>query len=134
MRLKTTLALGAAALVTTASLVAPTGPAANAAEDRANVSAFPAKQLTTLSGSVPTPVMVHGATLTRAQSAVTATGMKRVTSFRKIGVVVATGTASQIRSRPKPARRDLRRGQPGHRVLPGTPATSPPAATRRPRP
>ncbi|WP_036491790.1 MULTISPECIES: S8 family serine peptidase [Nocardioides] len=100
MRLKTTLALGAAALATTASLVAPTTlvAQANAADDRANVSAFLAEQLSTLSASAPAAVMVHGATLTQAQAAVTNTGMKRVTTFRKIGVVVATGTASQIQA------------------------------------
>ena len=100
MRLKTTLTLSAAALVTTATLLAPTSLVAQAisADDRANVSAFLAKKLTTLSATAPAAVMVHGATLTQAQSAVTATGMQRVTSFRKIGVVVATGTASQIQA------------------------------------
>ena len=98
MRLKTTLALGAAALATTASLVAPTGPAANAAADRANVSASLAKTLTSMSTTAPAAVMVHGASLAQARSAVKATGMDRVTSFRKIGVVVATGTKSQIQA------------------------------------
>lgn len=98
MRLKTTLALGAAALATTASLVAPTGPAANAAPERANVSAFLAKKLSSMSTSAPAAVMVHGASLTQARSAVAAAGMQRVTSFRKIGVVVATGTKSQIQA------------------------------------
>lgn len=100
MRLKTTLALGAAALVTTASLLAPASlvAQANGAEDRANVSAFLAKKLTTLSTTKPAAVMVHGATLAQARSAVTATGMQQVTSFRKIGVVVATGTVSQIQA------------------------------------
>lgn len=98
MRLKTTLALGAAALATTASLMAPTGPAANAAAERANVSAFLAKKLTSMSDTAPAAVMVHGASLTQARSAVAAAGMQRVTSFRKIGVVVATGTKSQIQA------------------------------------
>ena len=100
MRLKTTLALGAAALAATASLVAPTSSAApaSAADDRANVSAFLAKKLGTMSASAPAAVMVHGATLQQARSAVTATGMQHVTSFRTIGVVVATGTRSQIQA------------------------------------
>jgi serine protease AprX len=49
------------------------------------------------------PVMVHGATLADADRAVTATGMRRITSFRKIGVVVALATKQQIaaaRSQP----------------------------------
>ncbi len=100
VRLKTTLAVGAAALVATASLVAPTSSAAPAGttSDRANVSAFLAKKLGTMSASAPAAVMVHGATLQQARSAVTASGMQRVTSFSKIGVVVATGTKSQIQA------------------------------------
>ena len=94
MRLKTTLAMSAAALAATASLVAPTS--ATAAEDRANVSAFLAERLTSMSATAPAAVMVHGATLQQARSAVAETGMQPVTSFDKIGVVVATGTASQI--------------------------------------
>jgi serine protease AprX len=41
-------------------------------------------------------VMVHGATLADADRAVAATGMRRVTAFRKIGVVVASATKQQI--------------------------------------
>ena len=100
MRLRTTLAMGAAALAATAGLAAPTSLAAQAtaADDRANVSAFLAKKLTRMSATAPAAVMVHGTTLRRARSAVAATGMERVTSFRQIGVVVATGTRSQIQS------------------------------------
>jgi len=42
------------------------------------------------------PVMVHGATLADAERAVAATGMQRVTTFRKIGVVAAWATGPQV--------------------------------------
>jgi serine protease AprX len=41
-------------------------------------------------------VMVHGATLAAAERAVAATGMHRVTTFRKIGVVIASATRQQV--------------------------------------
>ncbi|MGH3786555.1 MAG: S8 family serine peptidase [Pseudonocardiaceae bacterium] len=44
------------------------------------------------------PVMVHGATLADAERAVAATGMQRVTTYRKIGVVVARGTEQQVKA------------------------------------
>jgi serine protease AprX len=98
VRLKTTLALGAAALAATASLAAPTLAQASVTGEPANVSTFLAEQLTSMSAGTPTAVMVHGATLQQAKTAVVATGMTRVTSFDKIGVVVATGTTSQIQA------------------------------------
>ncbi|MGH3867364.1 MAG: S8 family serine peptidase [Pseudonocardiaceae bacterium] len=52
--------------------------------------------LSATSGAMP--VMVHGATLADAERAVTATGMQRVTTFRKIGVVVARGTKQQVQA------------------------------------
>ncbi|MGH3795522.1 MAG: S8 family serine peptidase [Pseudonocardiaceae bacterium] len=41
-------------------------------------------------------VMVHGANLADAERAVDATGMQRVSAFRKIGVVVARATPDQV--------------------------------------
>lgn len=113
-RLTTTLAVGAAALVATASLVAPTSSAAPAppAQDRANVSTFLAKRLASMSASTPAAVMVHGTTLRTAKAAVQAAEMNRVTSFRQIGVVVATGTRSQIQAV---------RSQPGVTYVEGNP-------------
>lgn len=64
--------------------------------------------LSAVSGQIP--VMVHGATLADAQRAVTATGMRRVTSFNKIGVVVASATKQQI---------EAARTQPGVTYLEG---------------
>ena len=102
MRLKTTLALGAAALVATAGFAAPTlahaGVTGEVTDEPANVSAFLATKLTSMPATAPAAVMVHGATLEQAKTAVIATGMKRVTSFDRIGVVVATGTRSQIQA------------------------------------
>lgn len=98
MRIKTTLAAGAVALVASASLVAPTTATAAGSGDRANVSSHLATQLSRLDAGVPTAVMVHGATLQQARDAVAATGMTSVTSFDRIGVVVATGTGSQVQA------------------------------------
>jgi len=76
------------------------------------------------------PVMVHGATLADAERAVAATGMQRVTTFRKIEVVVARGTKQQV---------EAARTQPGVTYLEGdqpiavhatTPATTPAVTTR----
>ena len=44
----------------------------------------------------PTALMVHGGTLADAERAVAETGMVRVTSFDRIGVVVARATAPQV--------------------------------------
>jgi len=102
VRLKTTLALGIAVLAATASLAAPTLAQASVngevTGEPANVSTFLAEQLTSMGAGTPAAVMVHGATLQQAKTAVVATGMSRVTSFDKIGVVVATGTRSQIQA------------------------------------
>ena len=120
MRLKTTLAVGAAALVATASLVAPTSCHRRRVRRPRQRLVLPGQEARRdVRRRAPAAVMVHGATLQQARSAVTATGMNRVTSFRKIGVVVATGTSVADPGRAQPARRDLRRGQPGHRALPG---------------
>ncbi|MGH3771695.1 MAG: S8 family peptidase [Pseudonocardiaceae bacterium] len=55
-----------------------------------------AQLLSATSGGIP--VLVHGATLADAQRAVAATGMRRVATFRKIGVVVARGTKQQVQA------------------------------------
>ena len=63
---------------------------------QAAVSPYLAKQLTSLTGK--TTVLVHGATLADANRAVTAAGMTKTVTFRKIGVVGARGTKSQIQA------------------------------------
>jgi serine protease AprX len=84
----------AAAAVLVLGLSAPTP--ATAAPDEAAVSPYLARQLTSLTGK--TTVLVHGATLADATRAVTATGMARTVTFRKISVVGALGTKAQIQS------------------------------------
>ena len=67
-----------------------------------------------------TAVMVHGAPLADAERAVTATGMRRVTTFRKIGVVVASATKQQV---------EAARTQPGVTYLEGNEPIAQRAAT-----
>jgi subtilisin family serine protease len=60
----------------------------------APVQDFLAGQLAGLTGA--TTVLVHGTDIAAARAAVDATGMRPVTEFERIGVVVASGTADQI--------------------------------------
>ena len=66
------------------------------------------------------PVMVHGATLADAEHAVTTTGMRRVTAFGQIGVVVARASKAQI---------EAARSQPGVIYLEGDQPLALPATT-----
>jgi serine protease AprX len=93
LHLPTAMATAAAAVLVL-GLSAPTP--ATAAPDQAAVSPYLARQLTSLTGK--TTVLVHGATLADATRAVTATGMARTVTFRKISVVAALGTKAQIQS------------------------------------
>ena len=94
-------AVAAAALAGTPAHAAPSaGPAP--------VQDFLAAELAGLTGS--TTLMVHGTDLAAARAAVGATGMRTVTEFEKIGVVVAEGTAAQI---------EAARTQPGVTYLEG---------------
>ncbi len=91
LRIPTSLAAGAAAVLAF-GLAAPMS--ASAAPGQADVSPYLSKQLSSLTGK--TTVLVHGANLADANRAVTATGMTKTVTFRKIGVVGARGTKSQI--------------------------------------
>ncbi|MGY2127909.1 S8 family serine peptidase [Blastococcus sp. SYSU DS0617] len=87
-------ALVVAAVAVSPASAAPSGPLAP-------VQDFLAAQLGALTGS--TTVLVHGVDAASARAAVAATGMRPVTEFERIGVVVASGTADQIeaaRTRP----------------------------------
>jgi serine protease AprX len=96
----------AGGLITGGSLVAVP---ANAAPALVPLSASLVRQLgSPTSGRMQ--VMVHGATIADADRAVAATGMRRVTTFRKIEVVVASATRQQI---------DAARTQPGVTYLEG---------------
>jgi subtilisin family serine protease len=87
-------AVVAAALSGSPAQAAPSTPSAP-------VQDFLARQLADLTGS--TTLMVHGTDIAAARAAVGATGMRTLTEFATIGVVVAEGTAQQIgavRTRP----------------------------------
>ena len=90
-----TLGLSAAVVLAGAALSIPTS-SANAADESAAIQPFLASQLKTTSSIVPTTVLVHGSSLKAANGAVQAAGLRKVSSFDKIGVVVATGTKGQI--------------------------------------
>ncbi len=91
------LRLVAAGLLAGAVLAAPGGGAQAApAPQLAPVSPYLARTLPSLTGS--SMVMVHGASLADAARAVRTVGLARVTSFDKIGVVVARGSKAQIQA------------------------------------
>ena len=90
-----TLGFSAAAVLAGAALSMPTN-SANAVDEPAAIQPFLASQLKTIGNIVPTTVLVHGSSLTAANDAVRASGLTKVSSFDKIGVVVATGTKGQI--------------------------------------
>src|SRR5690242_14775393 len=54
--------------------------------------------LATVSDASPMTVLVHGSTAAAADNAARTAGLTPVTSFNKIGVVVAKGTAGQVRA------------------------------------
>lgn len=56
------------------------------------------QQLGLLNALKPTTVLVHGTDTAAATRAVKAAGLRQVTTFRKIGVVVATGLPAQVRA------------------------------------
>ena len=105
-RILTTLAAGAAAVVAL-GLAAPTP--ASASPELAAVSPYLSKQLTSLTGK--TTVLVHGATLADATRAVSAAGMTKMVTFRKIGVVGARGTKAQIQKLRSQSGVHVRRGR-----------------------
>jgi subtilisin family serine protease len=84
------LGVGSLSVVAAALFATP----AQAAPSPAPVQDFLAQQLSTLSGA--TTLMVHGTDIAAARAAVDATGMRTITEFGRIGVVVASGTADQI--------------------------------------
>jgi serine protease AprX len=77
-----------------AALSAPPLASAYAGAPPAPISGSLARALTTSTGAIP--VFVHGTSLGAARQAVADTGLTLVTTWDKIGVAVARGTASQI--------------------------------------
>jgi len=71
---------------------------ANAESAPARIEPFLAKQLSALSATAPAVAFVHGTDIAAAKAATQSAGLKRVTTFDKIGVVVARGTKAQIQS------------------------------------
>jgi subtilisin family serine protease len=95
--LRRAVAGGGLAVLTAAVLAAPAQAAPGVGVDAlAPVQDFLADQLEGLAGSARTTVLVHGSDVDAARAAVRATGMRTVTEFERIGVVVASGTADQI--------------------------------------
>lgn len=95
---RTRAAIAAAALATVA-LAAPASagllPSGGAL---APVQPWLSQQLVGLDAATPTTVLVHGTDLTAAEDAVSAAGLRQVTTFDRIGVVVATGLPAQIQA------------------------------------
>jgi serine protease AprX len=79
--------------VLAAALVAPVAPA-QASNPLAPISSSLARTLTTASGTIP--VFVHGTSIDAARQAAADTGLKLITTWNKVGVAVARGTAEQI--------------------------------------
>jgi len=102
-RSRRVLGVGSLTAVAAAAVIASPAQAAPSSPSPAPVQGFLADQLTTLAGATPTTVLVHGTDIAAARAAVTATGMRPVTEFERIGVAVASGTADQVeaaRSQP----------------------------------
>ncbi len=74
-----------------------TGPSAGAATS-ADVQPYLARVLKGATGAQPVTVMVHGTDIQAARNAVSASGLRLVTTFDKVGVAVARGTAAQVRT------------------------------------
>src|SRR5436190_10636483 len=92
--LRTALATGVIASVAAVTTLA-TMPASVASQS-APVQDFLARQLGKLGSSGVTTVLVHGSSLSAANNAVSASGLKRTMTFSRIDVVVARGTKAQI--------------------------------------
>jgi serine protease AprX len=90
------------AAFTLALVALPLGAGAQAAAAPATVlapvSASLSGLLATAADAAPVTVLVHGTTLAAADEAVRAAGLSKITSFKRVGVVVASGTAGQVRA------------------------------------
>lgn len=89
-------ATAAAALLVTAGLAgqAPAG----ATTAGVPVQPFLQRVLASASGTTPVTVLVHGSDIAAARSAVRSSGLRLVTTFDRIGVAVARGTATQVQA------------------------------------
>jgi serine protease AprX len=88
-----TVALAAVALAAPASAgLLPSG------RSLAQVQPWLSTQLGVLDALTPTTVLVHGTDTAAATRAVQAAGLRKVTTFDKVGVVVATGLPAQVQA------------------------------------
>ena len=97
---RTTL-VAAAASCALASVLAATPASAGllpTGQALAPVQPWLSDQLGLLSAVTPTTVLVHGTDTAAATNAVRAAGLRQVTTFRSIGVVVATGLPAQVQA------------------------------------
>lgn len=91
----------ALAVVLVAALLVVGGRAAVPAAGAPTLARVSDSLVTQLDGAralVPLPVMVHGTDVAAARSAARSSGMTVLTSFEKIGVVVAAGTPAQVQA------------------------------------
>ncbi len=99
---RTRAAVAGAAALAAAALALPTtataSPTLTASGVLAPVQPWLGRQLGLLDALTPTTVLVHGTDLRAARDAVAAAGLRPVTSFDRIGVVVATGLPAQVRA------------------------------------
>jgi serine protease AprX len=79
-----------------AALLVPAAPAA--AAPAGALAPLSASLAGTLGKAANLTVMVHGTNLAAAEAAVQQAGLTKVTSFRRIGVVAAKGTADQVQA------------------------------------
>lgn len=95
---RTRAVLAAAALATVALAAPASAGLLPSGESLAPVQPWLSSQLGTLQAATPTTVLVHGTDTAAAQRAVSAAGLRSVTTFDKIGVVVATGLPAQVQA------------------------------------
>ncbi len=96
--IRTRAAIAAAALATVALSAPASAGMLSSGEPLAPVQPWLSTQLGTLTSATPTTVLVHGTDIATAQRAVAAAGLRSVTTFDKIGVVVATGLPAQVQA------------------------------------
>ncbi|WP_116040625.1 S8 family peptidase [Amycolatopsis palatopharyngis] len=94
-RLRRSFAIAAAVVVLPVTGAVPA--TADTQESLTPVSDTLGALLSSAAGSASVTTLVHGTDLAAAERAVSEAGMQRITSFRKIGVVAAKGTADQVR-------------------------------------
>src|SRR6478609_1839076 len=95
---RTRAAIAAAALAAVALAAPASAGLLSSGGSLAPVQPWLSSQLGTLRSATPMTVLVHGTDTATAKRAVAAAGMRSVTTFDKIGVVVATGLPAQIQA------------------------------------